>query len=166
MRNFSLFTIAIMAATLFMGMSAHKFYFSRTLIEENNRENRIEITMRFFTDDLERALSTEEKKIHFADDPYDPLFNHEVEQYIRNNFEIQINAVPRDYVFLGKQVESDITWCYMEINGFVPVNTLKVTNTCMFDLFSDQVNEVDIKFGGRQQRMTLVANRPSDLFHN
>ncbi len=160
------FAFALVIATALAGFGEHKFYFSRTTIEQNALMNRYEITMRFFTDDLERALSTEDEKVRFADDPYDPSFDSEVEDYIRKHFFIRINNENVQYRYLGKQVESDITWCYAEINNIPPTNILEIKNTSLFELFDEQVNEVALKINGRQHRMMLTRQKPSEVITN
>jgi hypothetical protein len=157
------FVIAVAAALV--GFGEHKFYFSRTTIEQNALMNRYEITMRFFTDDLERALSTEDEKVRFADS-YDPSFDSEVEDYIRKHFFIRINNENIQWRYLGKQVESDITWCYAEINNIPPTNILEIKNTSLFELFDEQVNEVALKINGRQHRLMLTRQKPSELITN
>lgn len=156
--------IAVVAALV--GFGGHKFYFSRTTIEQNAVMNRYEITFRFFTDDFERALSTKEKEVRFADDPYDPAFDPEVEDYLRKHFVLKSDQNILPWRYLGKQVESDITWCYAEINSIPPFNILEVRNTCLFELFEEQENEVSLKINGRQQRLILTARKPAELFTN
>ncbi|MBI1268345.1 MAG: hypothetical protein GC193_13040 [Cryomorphaceae bacterium] len=158
------FVIAVAAAAV--GFGEHKFYFSRTTIEQNALMNRYEITIRFFTDDLERALSAEDEKVRFADDPYDPSFDSEVEDYIRKHFFIRINNENIQWRYLGKQVESDITWCYAEINNIPPTNILEIKNTALFELFDEQVNEVALKINGRQHRMMLTRQKPAEVITN
>lgn len=142
----------------------HKFHVSKCLVEFNEQEQALQMSMHIFLDDLEEAL-----KRKGADD----LFictkmeaeNAEtfIAQYIATNFVLEVNGEPLAFEFLGKEPSEDLqgVWCYMEILNVSSLKDLKITNNILLEVFDDQKNVISIIGPNRRKGMMLLQRGQS-----
>ena len=144
------------------GFSKHDFHTSITRMDYNAKEKSFEVSIRVFTDDLEKVLSKENGGQKFTvvnNDKNDPF----VEKYIRKHFAL-VNATKqkKPYTYLGKEQEADATWVYIEIPCPESVAGFSLQNTIMLDFFDDQVNLVNFNYQG-QKKSYLFKNEDKVL---
>jgi hypothetical protein len=122
----------------------HAFHTSITEMRYNPKEKSFEVSLRVFTDDLEKTLSTNNQNKKFVienTDKNDPF----IEQYVRKHFVV---TTPKNqkliYQFVGKEKEGDATWIYLEMPVNEPIKGSKIQNDVLIDMFDDQTNIVNI----------------------
>jgi len=132
-----LITIGIITAVVF----AHPFHVSITTFQLNRKTQSIEITMKLFTDDLEDAIR--EKGLSAiklgSKNEYvksDSLIN----QYINTHLVLLLDQNKVSYKWVGKEIENDIIWCYLEILKVGEFSTASITNSIFVANFTDQLN--------------------------
>ena len=140
----------------------HKFYYSRTSIRHNLMNNSLEIEMRLFTDDLERAISWDEEPMRLGTTDESNEARFRVEDYIRSHFSIFINNQYFDYKFWGKETDYDITYCYFELVLPPDVSVIEIRNSVLMDVYIDQVNEIDLSIRRTTKRITLTSQWPAE----
>ncbi len=166
-RRFLLRTLGVLALVVSTGTAVHKFYYSRTVVRHNVQNNALEIEMRIFTDDLERAIgATADIPARLGDDREIEGADQLIEDYLRNHFTIEINGQPMMMRFWGKEVDYDITWCFFEVSNVPDIHVIEVKNTTLTDLFEDQLNEVDLEMAGWERRIQLHREQPSEAVQN
>ncbi len=143
----------------------HKFYYSRTTMRPSRQGYALEIEMRIFTDDLELAIDRENELTRLGTLVESNDANFRIEDYIRSNFGIYINDQFTDYRFFGKEVDFDITYCYMEASIPHDIYTFEVQNTILMEFFPSQVNEIDVRLNGTRKRLMLTYEWPSELIN-
>ena len=122
----------------------HAFHTSITEMRYNPKEKAFEISLRIFTDDLEKTLSTynKNKKIVIENNDKNDIF---IEQYIRKHFVI---TTPRNqklnYQYVGKEKEGEAMWIYLEMPLNESLKGSKIQNDVLIDMFEDQTNIVNI----------------------
>jgi hypothetical protein len=146
---------------------AHEFHTSLAQIQYNKSSQSFEVSLRVFTDDLEAALAKENnnQKVSIAEAKLaDPL----IEKYVNKHLLIlnkQNQKLPM--TFVGKEIEVDVTWIYVEIAASGELNGLRIQNSILTELFSDQVNIVNLNylrntstflFKNGQTVQTLIGN--------
>jgi len=136
-------TLLIVLLLLSSSFISHKFYVSITEIRLNDENNTIEISMRIFPDDLDRAIS----QIQGVNPQIATELEHEdadkwIEDYVLQRFSLQLNGIKIKCSFLGKEQESDAVWCYFEGKFTGSPKELTVTQKILTDSFEDQVNIV------------------------
>ncbi|WP_310587940.1 DUF6702 family protein [Dyadobacter chenhuakuii] len=135
---------------LTLSSSVHDYHVSVTQMQYNPALRTFEVSIRMFTDDLERALSQpgltqgndKQRVVIKNNDKNDPL----VERYVLKSFVLmdsQKKPVAAKYV--GKEQEEDATWVYLEIPFNGPLNGFKLQNSTLMEVFDDQVNMTNIK---------------------
>lgn len=166
-RRFLLRALGVLAVVVTTGATAHKFYFSRTVVRHNVQTNSLEVEMRIFTDDLERAIgATPENPARLGDEREIEEADRLIEEYLRENFSIAINGQPMLLRFWGKEVDYDITWCFFEVSNVPDIHVIEVKNTTLIDVFEDQLNEVDLEMAGWERRIQLHREQPSEAVQN
>lgn len=127
--------------------TAHDFHSSLAQVQYNPQTQSFEVSLRVFTDDLELALarmSGKERVVVEVNSTADPL----IEQYLKQHFAL-LNAQKQRQLatFVGKELETDVTWIYVEIP--MPENTagIGIQNSVLTEIFDDQVNIVNFRYG-------------------
>ncbi len=125
-------------------LNTHAFHTSITEMRYNPKGKSFEISLRVFTDDLEKALSTNNQNKKFIienTDKNDPI----IEQYVRKHFVV---TTPKNqklvYQYIGKEKEGDATWIYLEMPVNESIKGSKIQNSVLMDSFDDQTNIVNI----------------------
>lgn len=110
----------------------------------NSKGKTFEISLRVFTDDLEKTLSANNQNKKFVienTDKNDPF----IEQYVRKHFVV---TTPKNqkliYQYVGKEKEGDATWIYLEMPVNESIKGSKIQNSMLMDSFDDQTNIVNI----------------------
>ena len=127
-----------------LGLNAHAFHTSITEMRYNPKQKSFEISLRVFTDDLEKTLSLNNQNKKFVienTDKNDPF----IEQYVRKHFVV---TTPKNqrliYQYVGKEKEGDATWIYFEMPVNETIRGSKIQNSVLMDSFDDQTNIVNI----------------------
>jgi hypothetical protein len=142
----------------------HEFHVSKCLVEFNEAEQALQMSMHIFLDDLEEALRKKG-----ADDLFicTKMESEDAEvymsQYVANNFIIEVNGEVLEYEFLGKEPSEDLqgVWCYLEILNVTSVKNLKITNNILLEVYDDQKNVISIIGPDRRKGMMLLQRGQS-----
>jgi hypothetical protein len=140
--------------------AAHQFYFSRTVMRQSLDGSKLEIEMRFFTDDLELAISDDGEPFRLGSDRERSDTKFRIEDYLRQHFIVYINDQFTDYRFWGKEVDYDITYCFLELTLPPDVFVVQIQNTVLIDVYPEQVNEVEFIMMRSTRRLTLNYQWP------
>lgn len=142
---------------------SHEFYISITQIDHNPKNESLEITVKLFTDDIEKALETTKKeKLNLGDEKEHEKANEFLEEYVEHNLELFQNEEAIDLNFLGKEVDLDVTWCYFEATDIESISTLTVENNLLLDILDGQSNIVHVKYNDKESSLLLNRDRTRD----
>jgi hypothetical protein len=151
---------AILAFVLLFWM--HDFHTSLTEVNFNAKTGSLEVSIRVFTDDLERMLNETQqgKPLKIDDDAkkIDPI----LESYFRKNFALISPAKEVKFgKFYGKEKEADATWLYFEIFDCQNIKEFTLYNSIFQDMFSDQTNLINIIYP--QGKKTIVFDQKTKI---
>lgn len=159
MKGIKIFLL-IMTIPLF-AFGLHKYYISLTKIDFIEKEKSVQITMRFFIDDIEKTLESRfELELELATEKENEKSDMYLEKYISSKFEVIINQNITTYKYLGKEYENDIVFFYMEINDIDVINQISVQNRMLFEDFPDQQNFV--KTNINNSKKTFILRKEND----
>jgi hypothetical protein len=123
---------------------AHDFHTSITEMRYNPKEKSFEISLRVFTDDLEKALSATHQNKKFIVDNNDKNDSF-VEAYVKRHFVVTNSKNQKPNInYIGKEKEGDATWIYLEMPVNEGISGSKIQNNVLIDMFEDQTNIVNI----------------------
>lgn len=147
-----------------MAFGLHEHYISLTKIDFVKEKSSVQITMRFFIDDVEKALENQfELPLELATKNENKQANQYLETYIREQFKINLNQREESYTYLGKEYEDDVVYIYLEIENVDDINTVEVQNSMLIDTFEDQQNYVKISIGKVQKTFILIKANDKEM---
>lgn len=135
----------------------HKYYVSVTDIEYDAESNAVQITSRVFFDDFERLLQERyEENLKLENASHEKKINGYIEKYFQKKLKLNIDGEDQKLVFVGREIEDDLLYCYFEIEGVKPAKKLSVTNSILLDLFKNQQNITHINVNSKKKSFLLV----------
>lgn len=144
---------------LFAAVPAHDFHYSRTDLRWNPESSTWQVEIRVFTDDLELALMPQQadKPLNLGDDLEAEGVDASIENWTHNHCNMTANDKRIALKYLGKEVDYDITYLFLESGMEAPPQTLVLEWRLLFDEFEDQINEVALEFQGMNMRELFSA---------
>ncbi len=137
----------------------HEFHISKCLVEFNESEQALQMSMHIFIDDLEEALRQKGADSLFICTEMEATDAESyMKQYIEKNFLIEVNGQRLKFEFLGKEISEDMAgvWCYLEILEVKGIQKLKITNNILLEVFEDQKNVISIIGPNSRKGMMLL----------
>ena len=122
----------------------HDFHTSLTEMRYNAKSKTFEISLRVFTDDLQKVLSASNQNKKFLVENNDKNDSF-VEMYVNKHF-VVINPKNQKLIinYIGKEKEGEATWIYLEMPVNEPIKGSKIQNDVLVDMFDDQTNIVNV----------------------
>lgn len=141
---------------------SHDFHVSLTTIKYSAEESTYQATIKLFTDDLEKALNEENsQKIILSNNEFDEY----VEAYVQSRFKLyNDDGKELNLTYLGKELEYDVTWVYMESKTAKASENLTVENTLLNEVFRDQSHIVHYYLGENTSTVLLDAGNLKSEF--
>lgn len=151
--------VLMVVALAFLMLGAgqrHDFHVSILNIAHNSKSESLELTLKVFTDDLEAAVEKwlyEDLNLGTQDES--PRADRYIQEYLTNRIKINLDGKPAEWKWLGKEVELDATWCYLEIQGLSTLKKIEISNHVLLEQFDDQSNLVHVEAAGKRQSLYL-----------
>ncbi|MFM2376485.1 MAG: hypothetical protein RLZZ165_1582 [Bacteroidota bacterium] len=147
----------LLSAVLMSGsMAPHDFHVSITQIDHNPQTQSLEITLRIFTDDLEHTMrSLGGGELRLGEPRESPDANRLLLEYFQNRLAIRVNDQPSVLEWVGKEIEPDATWCYLEVFKVPVISSLQITNRVLMEAFDDQKNIIHLNASGQTRSLFL-----------
>jgi hypothetical protein len=153
--KFSLVTIGLCLFSLSRFAPAHPFYVSLTQIEHNTQNKSLEISVRIFSDDLQKALQQYRKTIKIYTNQSQALT-----YYLQERLRMWVNGAPANVLFWGKEEDEEATWCYLEVKNIPFLKTVTIENQLLFNEFTSQVNMIHLKAQNKIRSAALTRTQP------
>ena len=142
---------------------SHAYHASITEMRYNGPQKQLEISVKVFTDDFEKALSRGQPAPVRLAAP-GPLASVRVAAYLRQQFVIKTAAgAPLGLQFLGMQAEKDAHWLYCKVALPRTMAGLQIRNAVLLDVFPDQSNILNLDAGGKKQSVLFRAGHEQEL---
>lgn len=143
-----LFSI-LLTAFFVGGASAHRYHTSLTRMDYNSREKLVEVTIQLFTHDLERVLEKRTKKR--IDLEKTAKIDELVFDYLKANFILKDkNGAVKNLVWVGKKLDVDKIFVYIEIPLEEKPENFSLQNTVFFESFPEQTNLVTVRYSEKK----------------
>lgn len=135
---------------------AHPFFMSVIDINHNPKEAALEISVRIFSDDLEKTLQQYSKqKINILSPADKPVIEKQLLAYMTDRLKLAVNGKPVRFTLVGYEQQMESTWCYFEIEKQPVVNQVAVDCSLLYDYETNQVNIIHVKSKGQQKTYKL-----------
>lgn len=157
--RFILLTFFLFAGTLF---GAHPFYVSISELNYNNETKSLEISLRIFTNDLERTMQDwSAEKLYLGEENESPKADSLLKNYVLQELTIAVKGKTVPIHFIGKEVEQELTWIYFETLNTPSFDQIKISNRILFQSFPAQTNLVHVNNKGEIKSLLLTKNNPA-----
>lgn len=148
----------------FASFSIHKFYVSVTQINFVPEKKRLEITARFFIDDLNDALENKYKtKFYIGSEHENESQREQFLQYLSTHFLIKVNGKPKKILFVQKEVEDDVLIYYLKINEISKVTSLEIKNTLFLEWLPDQQHITHTRIINTKKSVLFTTENTNEL---
>lgn len=142
----------------------HKFYVSIFQIKYEQEKNRLEITSRIFADDLNDALQQKFKeKTFFGENRHNPSQEKWMQQYLAENFIINVNKKLVQLEYLSYEVEDNVVICYFRIKDIGKVKSISVKNKVLYEIFPEQQNIIQTQISNQKKNLVLTLDKSSGI---
>jgi len=133
-----------------------------TEIRYNTHNERFEVSMRLFPDDLDRALFERwgiqaQLATELEHDRADSLLRI----YLLQGFSLLADQQEIVFSYLGKEKESDAIWCYLESEPEPYPGEVSISNELLMEVFPDQINIVQVYVDAWNKGLLLNRNQSS-----
>jgi hypothetical protein len=134
----------------------HPFYVSVTEINQNLKENTLEISCKLFAEDFEATLNKDYKTpVDFSEGKSKPVLDKIIPDYINKHLTIVIDGKPTKLSYVGFEKEKESAFCYFQVEGVSTCKKLDVINSLLHDFNDDQINIVHVVVNGKRQSTKL-----------
>lgn len=147
-----------------LAFGIHKHYISLTKIDFIQEKKAVQITMRFFLDDIELALENRTgDTMELATKYENKLADKYLETYVRQKFRIWIDNKEMNYNFLGKEYENNEVFFYLELENIDKIKTVEVENSMLFETYGEQQNYVKLSIEDISKTFILVKSNVKEM---
>ncbi len=160
-----LFVLSFTISTSLMA-ALHDYYVGVTEIHYNNSAKTLEISVKLFTDDFEKALLErgESESLFLGEKNENPISDEVIAAYFLDNFEIEVNGKTVEWTFLGKEADIEACWSFLEVEGVKKVKSIKVKNKSLMDVLPQQTNLVHVYANGDKQSSLFLKGKTEKTF--
>ena len=133
---------------------AHPFYISVCQVDHNPDTGALEMSFRIFMDDLELALEAMgTERLHLGTEREAEKTDLYIGRYLARHVVIEINGRRVSTAFLGKEIDPDAIWCFVEVENIPVLESMTMTNTLLLETYEDQVNLVHVNANGQKKSL-------------
>jgi hypothetical protein len=138
------------------GDSFHPFYISVTEINQNAKEQSLEISCKMFAEDLEIQLEKNNKTtLDISTEKDKAACDKYIRDYIKGHLAITIDGKPANLSYVGFEKEKESVYCYFEADHVSAPHKLNVTNSILHDFNQEQINILHVTINGHRQSTKL-----------
>lgn len=147
-----------------LAFGIHKHYISLTKVDYIKEKKTIQITMKFFLDDIELALENRmDEPMELATKDENKLANKYLETYVNQKFKIWINKNEMSYSYLGKEYDNNEVLFYLELENIDQISSIEIENSMLFETFEEQQNYIKLDIGSVQKTFILVKANVKEM---
>ena len=150
--------VNIMVQWMATGLIAalHPFFVSVIEINHNQKDATVEISVRVFTEDLEKTLQKYTTGKVDIINPTDKVFlEKQISIYVSQKLKLRINGQPVILQYIGHEIQQESVWCYFEIAKIPEVKKLEVDCSLLYDFEKKQTNILHVKSKGMDKSYKL-----------
>lgn len=147
-----------------LAFSAHKHYISLTKIDFIEDKKIVQITMRFFIDDIEKTLQDRyNTKLELATKDENKKADFFIEKYISQKFKVIINDEEKTFKYLGKEYDNDVVFFYLEISDVEKIEKIEVQNSMLMETFDEQENYIKLNINNVEKTFILIKANDKEM---
>ena len=152
-------------ASLFIAVM-HPFFVSVIDVNHNEKEATIEISVRCFTNDLEKMIAAESKTTIDLSAPNQKNKGDALlKAYLTKRLNLAVNGNKSNLEYLGFEIKKESTWTYFEIKNIKQLSQLNVLCEVLFGINDQQINIFHVSAKGVRKSYELVFPKNTTQFN-
>lgn len=145
---------------------AHPFYVSICQVDFNKLKGTLEISIKVFADDLLLGLKTAgSSKIYLGEKQENPDTDKYIFDYLKSTLKFTVNDKSEEYIFVGREMQSDVIWIYLEINNIKELRKIEVDCGLLTEVLKTQSNIIQINDGNSIKSLLLNKRKQNDTLN-
>lgn len=134
----------------------HPFFVSVIDINHNQQEKTLEISVRIFTDDLEKTLQQFGKTKVDLMHPTDKKATEALlSNYLNRQLQLSVDGKAVKGQLLGFEQIKESTWCYLEVENIQAFTSMNIHCELLYDFEKNQINIFHVKNKGTEKSYKL-----------
>ncbi|MBN2237382.1 MAG: hypothetical protein JW729_07470 [Bacteroidales bacterium] len=151
--------LMLLFSSAFQVVTAHPFYVSICEIDFNQKLNRLEISLRIFTNDLEKNMEDLGfGKLYLGEKNESENADMILKNYISSILKLQVDRINLTPNYLGKETNQELTWIYLEVKDVEAFSEIEISNRLLYQSFATQTNLVHVKNKDETKSLLLTKN--------
>ncbi len=143
----------------------HPFFVSVIEINHNAKDATVEISVRVFTEDLEKTLQKyTPTKVDIANPPDNDFIEKQISTYLSQKLKLKIDGRPVTLNYVGHEIQKESVWCYLEVPKVADLKKLEVNCTLLYDFEKTQSNIFHVKGKNTEKSYKLDYPKNSTVF--
>ena len=134
---------------------SHPFFLSVMEVEYSSKTKEIGISCKLYPDDLEETLRLYHGKKYDLNKDSKAALNEVLDQYFRKHVTIMVNGKPREYAWMGFELDKEVVWVYFNIPKVSGVRSLGVVSNLMYEYKGEQTNIIHLNLDGNKESFRL-----------
>jgi len=124
--------------------TVHDFFVSILTIRHVRSTRTLDLTWRITAHDIEHALENV-APLKLASAQEHPKADSILVAYLNEHLHLTLDEQPVTWAWIGRELDGETLYCYLQVNDVDPLGTLTVKNTLLQDLFYEQQNLVHLE---------------------
>ena len=144
----------------------HPFFISVIDINHNEKEATLEISVRAFTDDLEKMISKEYNvQLDLSLPKQKEKADELIKQYMQKKLALTANGAKCNIEYVGFEIQKESTWSYFEVKNVKQLKQLNVFCEVLFGIDPQQINIIHVKTNGVRKSFELATPKNTTQFN-
>lgn len=145
--------VAVCILYLSSGFLVHKFYISHYTLDYKNRS--LQVTVKVFTDDLEKALRQGDAALKIDEKSDAKLLGPKIMAYYKEHLQLKTDKV-QNLQWVGYELENDLVWIYLEVPEMASApKSMEINCNVLTEIYEDQINLFRVNCGSLQETFSL-----------
>ncbi|MCB2378149.1 hypothetical protein LGH70_11180 [Hymenobacter sp. BT635] len=144
--------LAALLVLLRLPAVAHAYHASIMEVRYNAQKQQLEVALKVFTDDFEKALSVGQPRAISFDQTPRPQVTQLTAELLRKS--LAFGTRPGETLplqLIGFEKDHEAHWLYLAVKLPRPTSSLVLRHKLLVDTFADQMNIVNLDAGGKKQ---------------
>ena len=134
----------------------HPFFVSVIDFNHNTKDASVEISVRVFTDDLEKTIQKNStSKIDVIKPTDKAVIDKLIVAYIGKTIHLKVNGQTVNTKYIGYEIIKESTWVYFEVEGVKELKKLDIDCNFLYDFEKSQTNIFHVKNKGVEKSYKL-----------
>lgn len=136
----------------------HPLHVSVTEIEYDEQEKELEIMMRIFVEDLEKAIREETNQPELNLMNSEPVTRSHVSAYLKKHFTLSLDGKMQTLKYLGQELDGQALICYIQVVNVKKWKSIEFLNTTLINIYDDQSNLVHVSVKEKVKSVRLTTD--------